>query len=43
MKGHIPQTVEKSLAMVFREPFGPVLSIPAFNYPLTLGLRSIGS
>jgi acyl-CoA reductase-like NAD-dependent aldehyde dehydrogenase len=26
-----------------REPFGPVLSIPAFNFPMTLALRSIGT
>ncbi|WVQ79207.1 hypothetical protein IAT38_001303 [Cryptococcus sp. DSM 104549] len=40
-EGHIPQTMDGSLAMVSREPYGPVLSIPAFNFPLTLALRSI--
>ncbi|KAL7418485.1 hypothetical protein Q5752_006943 [Cryptotrichosporon argae] len=39
--GWIPQTVDNSLALVLREPYGPTLSIPAFNYPLTLALRSI--
>ncbi|WVF73045.1 hypothetical protein IAT40_007863 [Kwoniella sp. CBS 6097] len=39
--GSIPQTVDGSFVMTIKEPFGPVLSIPAFNYPLTLALRSI--
>ncbi|ORY33513.1 putative aldehyde dehydrogenase [Naematelia encephala] len=41
IEGSIPQTLDNSLALIFREPFGPTLSIPAFNYPLTLALRSI--
>nr|XP_031860470.1 uncharacterized protein CI109_004081 [Kwoniella shandongensis]KAA5527542.1 hypothetical protein CI109_004081 [Kwoniella shandongensis] len=41
IEGTIPQTIDGSLTMVTREPYGPVLSVPAFNYPLTLALRSI--
>ncbi|WVW86088.1 hypothetical protein I302_108127 [Kwoniella bestiolae CBS 10118] len=41
VEGSIPQTVDGSFSMVLRQPYGPVLSIPAFNYPLTLALRSI--
>ncbi|WVR00226.1 hypothetical protein IAU59_007368 [Kwoniella sp. CBS 9459] len=41
IEGNTPQTVDGSFSMTTREPFGPVLSIPAFNYPLTLALRSI--
>ncbi|KAK8853148.1 hypothetical protein IAR55_003849 [Kwoniella newhampshirensis] len=41
VEGTIPQTIDGSLTMVTREPYGPVLSIPAFNFPLTLTLRSI--
>ncbi|WWD03538.1 hypothetical protein V865_001591 [Kwoniella europaea PYCC6329] len=41
VEGTIPQTVDGSFSMVLRQPYGPVLSIPAFNYPLTLALRSI--
>ncbi|OCF38361.1 hypothetical protein I317_07869 [Kwoniella heveanensis CBS 569] len=41
IKGSVPQTVDGSFAITTREPFGPALSIPAFNYPLTLALRSI--
>lgn len=38
----MPQTIDGSLAMVMKEPHGPVFSIPAFNFPLTLAMRSIG-
>ncbi|WWC71941.1 uncharacterized protein I206_105900 [Kwoniella pini CBS 10737] len=41
VEGSIPQTKDDSFSMVLRQPYGPVLSIPAFNYPLTLALRSI--
>jgi acyl-CoA reductase-like NAD-dependent aldehyde dehydrogenase len=41
-QGWIPPTTDGALALVTRQPYGPVLSIPAFNYPLTLALRSIG-
>ncbi|WRT70300.1 uncharacterized protein IL334_007298 [Kwoniella shivajii] len=41
LEGTIPQTKDGSFSMVLRQPFGPTLSIPAFNYPLTLALRSI--
>lgn len=42
IKGWVPPTLQGDLAMVLRQPYGPVLSIPAFNFPLTLALRSIG-
>ncbi|WWC64662.1 uncharacterized protein I303_107273 [Kwoniella dejecticola CBS 10117] len=41
VEGAIPQTKDDSFSMVLRQPYGPVLSIPAFNYPLTLAMRSI--
>ncbi|GFZ48629.1 hypothetical protein JCM24511_06378 [Saitozyma sp. JCM 24511] len=41
LDGWIPPTTDGALALVTRQPYGPVLSIPAFNYPLTLALRSI--
>ncbi|OXG35780.1 aldehyde dehydrogenase [Cryptococcus neoformans Bt120] len=41
IEGYMPQTIDGSLAMVMKEPHGPVFSIPAFNFPLTLAMRSI--
>ncbi|ODN98116.1 hypothetical protein I350_07758 [Cryptococcus amylolentus CBS 6273] len=39
--GSLPPTVDGSLGLVSRVPYGPVLSIPAFNFPLCLAMRSI--
>ncbi|KAL7411016.1 protein Vdh [Mrakia frigida] len=41
IKGDIPQTVDGSLALVLREPYGTVLSISPFNFGLTLAIRAI--
>ncbi|KAI9633985.1 aldehyde dehydrogenase domain-containing protein [Dioszegia hungarica] len=41
IKGSIPPTIDGSEVSTTREPFGPVLSIPAFNFPMTLAMRSI--
>ncbi|TYJ54590.1 hypothetical protein B9479_004720 [Cryptococcus floricola] len=40
-EGSLPPTVDGSLGLVSRVPYGPVLSIPAFNFPLCLAMRSI--
>ncbi|WVQ77709.1 hypothetical protein IAR50_007399 [Cryptococcus sp. DSM 104548] len=40
-EGSLPPTVDGSLGLVTRVPYGPVLSIPAFNFPLCLAMRSI--
>jgi hypothetical protein len=42
-QGSIPPTIDGSEVITTREPFGPVLSIPAFNFPMTLAMRSIGA
>lgn len=42
-QGSIPPTIDGSEVSTTREPFGPVLSIPAFNFPMTLAMRSIGA
>ncbi|CED83284.1 Aldehyde dehydrogenase [Phaffia rhodozyma] len=39
--GDIPQTVDGSLALVTREPFGTVFSISPFNMALILSIRAI--
>ncbi|WWC91631.1 uncharacterized protein L201_006577 [Kwoniella dendrophila CBS 6074] len=43
VEGTIPQTKDGNFSMILRQPYGPVLSIPAFNYPLTLAMRSIAN
>lgn len=41
VKGDIPTTLDGSLALVVREPYGVVLSLTPFNMGLTLTLRAI--
>ncbi|KAL8286470.1 hypothetical protein RQP46_004487 [Phenoliferia psychrophenolica] len=41
IKGDIPTTLDNSLALVLREPYGVVLSLTPYNFALTLTLRAI--
>lgn len=40
LKGEIPPTMDGSLALVTREPYGVILAISPFNFGITLGVRA---